>query len=117
MTFTVASLIMRAFDAAYRNEMITTENGHPFVMRRVDVSSDMDGLQISLWDRGHGDNPERLREDMPYDPTKETRALHLSDTDALPTIVNLAWNKTTKGWVPIKSRYERGDKPDPLNLP
>lgn len=116
MTFTVASLIERAFDVAYRNEMILTENGMPFVVRRTSVDSDMDGLHVMMYDRGHGTNINYLCDELPYDPVKETRSLCLSDTDALPTIVNLAWDKKAKVWTPIKSRYERGDKPDPLNL-
>lgn len=118
MTFTVAHLIERAFAAAYQNEMITTENGHPFVVRRVgEAGSDMDGFRVTLYDRGFGTNVEYLRGDMPYDPVKETRSRTLSDTDALPQIVNLAWDKKAKVLVPIASRYDRGDKPDPLNLP
>lgn len=116
MSDTVANLIERAFIKAYANETITDYRGYPFVVRRVTVYSDMDGLHVQLYDR-NGDNVDYLRDRMAYDPTKENRSLALSNTDALPSIVNLAWDRKAKVWTPILSRYEREDKPDLLNLP
>ncbi len=120
MSYTVIAFITQAFRTAYQNEVLLSDKGDPFTVRDVQVGVSEDGLEINLCDRTvYGQNEEWLKTygGLPYD-VSERRSRFISEHDAMPAIVNLAWDrKGTKTWVPIKSRYERGDKPDPLNLP
>lgn len=119
MSYPVIDFITQAFCKAYANEVILSDKGDPFTVRDVQVSVSEDGLEINLYDRHPNTSDDWLKSfgGLPYDVT-EHRGRFLSEQYAMPAIVNLAWDKkSTKTWVQIKPRHERGDKPDPLNLP
>jgi len=115
----VLGFICQSFRDQYQNEVIADYRGNLFTVRNVTVSDGEDGIDITLYDRGNGTSDEWMAEygGLPYE-AKEHRQLGLRGHDTMPTIISLAWDKKgTKTWVPIPSRYERDNKPHPLNLP
>jgi hypothetical protein len=119
MSYTVNRFIEQAFLNAFANEVIADSKGDLFTVRAVSVGSD-DGLEIILYDRHHNQQTNdawmKAYGGLSY-PVEERRLLNLRDLDAMPTIINLAWDKAAKTWVPILPRHERDNKPHPLNLP